>query len=78
MNNQITVRQLLKYCQNQILIGNGDKKIILPTDEEGNGFRAMYYGFTTPKEYGSDYLTTDDIEDLGSTDEPIDNFIILG
>lgn len=35
----VTVNELLQLCQEQIASGNGEKKIILPCDAEGNDFR---------------------------------------
>lgn len=41
----MTVKELLELCKNQVAHGNGDKKIILSQDEEGNGGYEMLYGF---------------------------------
>lgn len=47
---QITVKVLYELVQAEMLKGNGDKKIVLADDNEGNGFHGMFYGFTsTPK-----------------------------
>ena len=43
---ELTVRDLLNECIKQIQLGNGNKKIFLATDEEGNGFHPCYFGFT--------------------------------
>lgn len=42
----LTVKQLLKECQEQVSKGNGDKYIIISSDDEGNGFHTLFYGFT--------------------------------
>ena len=36
MNNQMTVKQLLKLCQEEVKKGNGDKFIVVADDNEGN------------------------------------------
>ena len=46
MNNQMTVKQLLKLCQEEVKNGNGDKNIVISDDNEGNGYHGMFYGFT--------------------------------
>jgi len=46
MNNQMTVKQLLKLCQEEVKKGNGDKFIVVADDNEGNGYHGMFYGFT--------------------------------
>lgn len=42
----LTIEVLYKLCQNQILSGNGKKKILLSDDDEGNGYHECYYHFT--------------------------------
>lgn len=42
----VTVKQLLKLCQQQVAKGNGDKIIVLSNDDEGNGYHEMIYHFT--------------------------------
>ena len=42
----VTVRELLKLCEEQIILGNADKNIVISDDEEGNGFRPLDFGFT--------------------------------
>lgn len=68
---QITVKELLKLCQEQIEKGNGDKNIVLSDDPEGNGYHGMFYGFTDNSE---DFI--DDIYD--SETKGFDDTIILG
>lgn len=41
-----TVRELLKLCEEQIILGNADKSIVISDDEEGNGFHPLDFGFT--------------------------------
>ena len=67
---QITVKELLELCQEQIEKGNGDKNIVLSDDNEGNGYHGMFYGFTDNSE---DFI--DDIYD--SKTKGFDDTIIL-
>lgn len=46
MNKGITVKELLNECKKQIKNGNGDKHILISSDDEGNGFHTLFYGFT--------------------------------
>lgn len=46
MNRQMTVKQLLKLCQEEVKKGNGDKFIVVADDNEGNGYHGMFYGFS--------------------------------
>jgi len=56
MNDQMTVRELLKLCQQEIARGNGDKHIVISDDNEGNGYHGMFYGFTPCKREFQDYI----------------------
>lgn len=46
MEKPITVKELLKLCQEQLRKGNGDKQILISNDDEGNGYHSLYYEFT--------------------------------
>ena len=50
MNNQMTVNELLKLCQEEVMKGNGDKFIVVADDNEGNGYHGMFYGFSDAME----------------------------
>ena len=54
MNNQMTVKQLLKLCQEEVKKGNGDKFIVVADDNEGNGYHGMFYGFSDAMEMEAD------------------------
>lgn len=43
----ITVNELLALCEEQKAQGNGDKKIYISSDDEGNDFHALFYSFTS-------------------------------
>ena len=68
---QMTINKLAKLCQQQIQKGNGNKKIVISDDNEGNGYHGLFYGFTNGLE---DY--EDDIYDSCETN--IKNLVILG
>lgn len=41
-----TVKDLLDACSEQVSKGNGNKKVYISRDDEGNGYHALFYGFT--------------------------------
>ena len=43
---QLTVKDLLRYCEQAIKNGHGDKNIVIADDVEGNGYHGLYYDFT--------------------------------
>ena len=45
-----TVNDLLELCKQEVENGNGDRKILLSNDDEGNGYHALYYDFTPAEE----------------------------
>lgn len=42
----ITIKELAKALQKQIQAGNGDKKILLSSDDEGNQYHEMFFTVT--------------------------------
>lgn len=81
MSKPLTVKDLLKHCQDEIKKGRGDHIIMLSDDDEGNGYHYCWYSFTTPaelnsglEEFGLDY----GIDGLNESIAPIDKTIILG
>ena len=70
----ITVRQLADLAEQEIAKGNGNKKVYISQDDEGNGYHALFFGFTSDKK---------DLEEIkeysfGLEDEDLDNIVILG
>lgn len=69
--DQLTVKELLKYCQVEIQKGNGDKHIVVADDNEGNGYHGLFYAFTECTEeyqdeiYDSRYSSEKDTIILG-------------
>ena len=46
----LTVEVLKGLCEEQIKKGNGDKKILISSDDEGNNWHGLFYGFCADKE----------------------------
>lgn len=46
MAKTLTIADLAKMAQDQVRMGNGDKKILISTDDEGNGFHELFYAFS--------------------------------
>lgn len=47
----LTIKDLLKECEKQVRLGNGDKTIMISQDDEGNGYHYLWYSFLDVKEY---------------------------
>ena len=50
MNKGLTVKQLLKACIEQVSLGNGDKHIVISSDDEGNSYHTLFYLFSEVEE----------------------------
>lgn len=46
----LTVKQLAQACVREINNGNGDKVIMISSDDEGNNYHYLWYTFTTIEE----------------------------
>ena len=44
--NEITVAELYARCKIQMFKGNGDKTILISSDDEGNSFHQLFFSFT--------------------------------
>lgn len=53
--NPITINQLKKQCEIEILKGNGDNVIMISSDDEGNGFHYLWYGFQEVKKFEEEF-----------------------
>lgn len=51
----ITVNQLMAMCQKQIKLGNGDKQVIMSSDDECNEYHQAWEGLFEGKEL-KDYV----------------------
>lgn len=76
----ITVKQLKSLCERQIEKGNGDKVIMISSDDEGNSYHYLWYSFTTidkleepikigDKEYKEEFIFAD--EDIASKEDTL-------
>lgn len=75
MDKPLTVKELLKLCQEEIKKGNGDCSIMVSDDDEGNGYHYLWFAFTEVKDLEESY------ELINSLDEdiaPMNKTIILG
>ena len=70
---QLTVKDLKKFCEQEIKNGNGNKLIVVSDDNEGNGFHGLFYAFTTIKENEKDWFSIYD----SHSEEP-NEIIVLG
>jgi hypothetical protein len=68
---QIKVKDLLKFCEEEVKKGNGNKNIVISDDNEGNGYHGLFWGFTEVDEY-----LEEDIYDSKTTSA--ETTIILG
>ena len=71
MEKTIIVNELLKECMRQVAKGNGEKRVFISTDDEGNGFHNLFYGLTDSQEDIDAYYK------MGCINEK-DNVILLG
>jgi len=76
MDKPITIKELKKYVDTQIIKGNGDKVIMLSDDDEGNGYHYLWYAFTDAKDLISEFTKEEDLinKDIAS----LEDTIILG
>ena len=73
----LTIRQLFVLCQEEMKNGNGNKKVMISDDDEGNGYHELFCGFTPTEEMfeGCCY----EILPYGvNTEKAIKDYIILG
>lgn len=71
----ITVNQLLEFCQKQVKAWNGDKKILISRDDEGNGYHNLYYQFTDDYD---EIKETQEFCDIGDIRDDLENYVLLG
>ena len=46
----LTIEQLYHACQKYMAMGQGKKKILISSDDEGNSFHGLYFAFSDPAE----------------------------
>ena len=67
MPRQLTINDLFKKIKEEIEKGNGNKKIVITNDSEGNGYHGLYYSFTDGNEWG-EFEKILEVEDTETTD----------
>lgn len=74
MSHGITVKELLQICRAEVASGHGDKVICISSDDEGNEYHTLYYGFTDSQD------ELDAIADMGMFHDDNDpkGVVILG
>jgi len=45
-NKAITVKELLGACLLEVANGNGSRRILISSDDEGNEYHELFFGFT--------------------------------
>ena len=72
----LTIKELYDECQKQIIKGNGDKVIMISSDDEGNSYHYLWYSFTDAKEVlDSEYSV---YSDFSENIAKMEDTIILG
>jgi len=61
MNKPLTVKDLLKICEQETAKGNGNKVIMISDDDEGNGYHYLWYAFTEAEGLVDEYTICEDI-----------------
>lgn len=78
MNKGITVKQLAAYCRKAIANGNGDKRILISSDDEGNEYHELFYQFTPSNEIFSGSKYDGSLPFGVSYDDAVKDYIVLG
>ena len=71
VNKGLTVRQLLKLCQQEITKGNGDKEVLISTDDECNAFHTLWEGFVSEKKDVADFAKYSYFHDNNNPDDVV-------
>lgn len=76
-----TVKQLKAFCDKEIKKGNGDKKILLSNDDEGNGYHQLIFSFTPIEKFldpSGNAWVEGYIRDSIDRGEDINDYVVLG
>lgn len=44
--DELTIYELLDFCIQEVKKGNGDKKILISADDEGNAYHGLFFAFS--------------------------------
>ena len=76
----LTIAQLMADCISEVKKGNGNKKILISDDDEGNGYHELFFGITSGdnmKEMG-EYLKENSYMIPFDVADNISEYVILG
>lgn len=77
MAHTITVHELMAHCKHEISKGNGSRKILISSDDEGNEYHELFFSFIAIG--GKDGITPDEYQLHGvSLEKAKEEYIILG
>ena len=73
----ITIMQLYAECVKQINAGNGNRRIMISGDDEGNSYHELFYGFSPELDFSQPGMEM--LLPYGVTAEEVNrNYIVLG
>lgn len=75
INKGITINELAQECLKQIKMGNGNNRILISGDDEGNSFHELFYGFS---KFSYDEIAYGLPTLLSKEQFEGDNYIVLG
>lgn len=75
MAHTLTVEELAKICNMELTKGNGTKKILISSDDEGNGYHELFFAFTPTDRFNLKYVNLPYNVDEKDFKE---NYIVLG
>ena len=70
----ITVNELARLCARQKKLGNGNKLILMTSDDEGNEYHQAWFGMEDGKEYKG-YIESYQL--LGTESKDLNDYVIL-
>lgn len=71
-NKSITVMQLFKACVAEIKKGNGNRHILISSDDEGNWYHELFFLFSPVQGKDIEYALPVSVEEFDK------NYVILG
>lgn len=74
----LTVKDLHKYCERLIKHGEGDKKILISDDDEGNGYHELFFHFSPTTDFFNDAKYAPSLPYNITQEQARNEYIILG
>lgn len=76
MATNFTINDLARFVNEELKKGNGEKKILISNDDEGNGYHCLYYAFSPTKNvFDGEYPPS---LPYGVKQSELNDYIILG